>query len=561
VYVTASSSVALAVAAALIPGGGGARRRLLWEDDETYQYEGDYETVEAGKVHEMLMLNGWNTSPCKELAAMYQRGEKLGVLEKQEADRCGYWRHAGRRVRELAGLNKTGDMFLVSIDDLAAALVKADVLLELAGNPWVPVYAVLFHPWTRPLRAAATSVANLLERADWGRRWRGVMRNASATPEAEDDVEEALEFVAGESERWDEMFRASNLRANRLSNPVRPVEPDSPEPPVKPVKPAKTDSPVKPANRVYRRLLSVITDLQSIQAFSGNIADGGNPSQPVPEQVASVWGEGPFAWPPDFTYYSASACPLGALTLQLGAEALTITGLYYANWNRPGPPIDRSIRAALPQVSWNLTLPAAPTANSAGGWPSQVFHGVVTGVFGVDEDGIAAFFETKQPWTLQWLIADLTKCDLAEVVTCSGHRRDLLASLFVIFAFYLFLRGVCAAVDLDILATLFFMSLPLVILYYVYGYPPMCFPLIPTCALSDLLATAQYLMPGSLALPPEILITQGNRSVGLRPCADLNFSGWADPIAFGLCDLDQGLCQAVAGLPDPGIPGVAEFQV
>ena len=410
---------------------------------------------------------------------------------------------------------------------------------------FTPLIALLFHPWTRPLRAAATSVANLLERADWGRRWRG---NASITPEAEDDVDEALEFVAGESERWDEMFRASNLRANRLSNPVRPGSP------------VKTAKPVKPAHRLYRRLLSVISDLQSIQAFSASIADGGDPNQPVPEQVASVWGEGPFAWPPDFNYYSASSCPLGALTVQLGGEALSITGLYYANWDRPGPPIDRSIRGALPQISWNLTIPVAPV-KAAEGWASQLFHAVVTGVFGVDEDGIATFFATRQPWTLPWLIADLTKCDLAEVVTCSGHRRDLLASLFVIFVFYQILRAVCAAVELDIVATLFFMALPFVVLYYVYGYSPTCFPLIPTCAVSDILATAQSLMPGSLELPPEILINQGNKTVGLRPCSDLNFSGWADPIAFALCDLDQGLCQSVAGLPDPGIPGVSQFQV
>lgn len=554
VWLTDVSSISMAVAVPpLRLSSGSRRRRLLWEDGEggqdEYAYDGDYEPFGEAEARATLAAPGWDSvaAPCAELVRRHQTGERMSTLERHELHRCAYWRFVGQRVIET--LNLTGleghETFLLSADDLASALSDKEALLELAASPWAFAYALQYHPWLRPLRAAATVLANLAERTEWARQW---LR--SQVDEADEDL---LDFVTGddnardgirmEEERflnWSEW--RTDLRSRRLINPRRSFVPDEPA--------GGNRTHHRPAVRIGRRgLLSTVSDLQLVQGMSAVISSGAHRSPPVPEQVARAWGQGPFVWPPNYQY-GIGSCPVGVSVFGITREALTVLVLYYANWDKPFPTISRSIRAALPSVTWssrvNPVVQAAQEVPRARGWASQAFHYVTITLLGLSRADIVGFLSGSGAWSLQWILEETVRCDLASVVSCSRHKRDLLASIVVLCAAYVLLNAVASALGAPVLSTAFFYGFPLILLWYVYGVGLTCFPLLPTCLLSDVIAAARYVAPESIELPPELLCggPAGNTSC-LRPCSDLNFTSWADTLAFAACDTDAGWCEAL----------------
>ena len=564
VWITDVSSILMAVAVPPLRLSGSRRRRLLWEDggdgQDAYAYDGDYEPFGAEDARAILAAPGWDTAaaPCAELVRRHQDGEKLATLERHELHRCAYWRFVGRRVIET--LNLTGlaghETFLLSADDLASTLAHKEALLELVTAPWAFAYALQYHPWLRPLRAAATVVANLAERTEWARLWL-----QSQAEDADEDPSELLDFVTGdealdntlhlESERflnWSQ-WRAG-LRSRRLVRPRRPATHGEP---------VSDANETKGAGRVRiarRGLLSAVSDLQLVQSISASIATGAERFPVVPDQVAQAWGQGPFVWPPNYQY-GVGSCPVGVSVFGITREAFGVLVLYYANWDKPRPPIDRSIRASLPSIAWpsGASLVAQATRPVARGrnWASTAFHYVTGSLLGLRPADIVGFFSGSAAWSLQWLLEESVRCDLAAVVSCSRHKRDLLGSIAVLFVAYLLVRAVASAIGVPVLSTIFFYGLPSLLLWYVYGVGPTCFPLMPTCLLSDVIAAAQYLTPEAIEIPPELLCgaPAGNASAPagnascLRPCSDLNFTTWADTVAFAACDTDAGWCEAL----------------
>ena len=548
VWATSTTSVRLAVATGLQV----SRRRLLWDAENAtaaphnateYGYERHYEPINDTEIEEALRSAGWEAAaePCRGLALSYQRGEALSVLERHAASVCAYWRRVGARAASLFNISAP-DTFLVSVDDLAEALARPDILGSLVSRPWSLLYAALFHPWMRPLRAVSTVLANWAERHDWVSRWAADRADRAA-------AEELLDVAAGDHARDRWVFgppNASELRARRHRPRRRARQVQTPNP---------------AANTSRRTILSILTDIASVQQMSATVAGSGDATVSVPDQVAQAWGQGPFVWPPNYQYLSG-ACPLASQMAHTGKEALSVVVLYYANWNRPTPPIDRSLRAALPSANWNVSASARLPQRDSSSWPTAVFNWLFGTMLGMDQQDVATFFSGNQVWTFRWLVSQATTCDLAAVVTCSDHKRDLVASLVVLLAFYYALTAVAAPLGLSLVAYLYIRLLPLIVLWYVYGVGPSCFPMLPTCLLSDLVSIAEWTIPASLSLPPEIVVHNATlNTTTLRPCAELNFTTWADPLAFALCDADQGLCEWVASLPSGGVASVEELQV
>ena len=549
VWATQSTSVRLAVAIPPLRTST-ARRRLLWDDSEdgrdAYAYDGDFEPFGEAEAQRMLSAPGWEKTgaPCAELVRRHQQGAGLGVLERHELHRCAYWRFAGRRT--IQALNLTGleghETFLLSAEDLATALTDREALLEVITAPWLFVYAALYHPWARPLRAAATVLANSIEQTDWLRKW---------LIETEDEgPEELLDFVTGNggmdaSEAVDDLLNFSqwqvDFRRRRLIDPRPPVTRAS-------VLQGKTPPPQP--RRPRRALLSVISDIRLVQAFSAKVAQSGDPTVPVPQQVAQVWGAGPFVWPPRFDYQNA-ACPIATALLELTTEAGSVVVLYYVNFDKPLPPIDRSLRGTLPQISWNRTRSALATVADNGRqpatWASSAFHYVTGQILGLSRGDISNFFVGSSRWSLLWTVQSLFQCDLGAAVSCSRHKRDLLMSIVLFVLLYLMVQMLASATGFTFLTSVLFYGAPLILLWYVYGVAPSCFPILPTCLLADLIAAAEYAMPASVSLPPELLCdnqTLANATC-LRQCAELGFGSWADTLAFSLCDTDARWCEAL----------------
>jgi hypothetical protein len=102
------------------------------------------------------------------------------------------------------------------------------------------------------------------------------------------------------------------------------------------------------------------------------------------------------------------------------------------------------------------------------------------------------------------------------------------------------------------LATLFLLSYPWFILWYAYGMPPSCVPLVPTCLLSDIIATVETVVPPRIEFPRKLLCDGANQTC-LRSCGELGFVYWVDPLAFLLCDADNATCTYLRSLGPSGI--------
>jgi hypothetical protein len=448
------------------------------------------------------MAPGWDqaASPCNVLALAYQHKVDVGVLGRAELERCGYWREVARRVGQNAS-----ELFLLSGEDfLREAFMRPGGLRLL--QPRLLLAALLYHPWMRPARAVGVEIANRLEHLRW---IRGI----------DFDVHEAL---FGD-------------------DPVPPA-PRRERP-----RPRFPNSSVALGNR--RRLLSVIDSAASVAQFSGQVIVAASPGQrpAVPVRVAGAWSTASFVWPPVYDY-SGRTCPLARAALDIGRQAVTVNALYFKNFHRPPRPIDRSLRANLPSLSLD-SLPA-PTgealANATRSWASWVFRKGMD-LAGIRPAHLVAWFTADRKWSLQWILETTTRCDLAAVVTCARHDKDLIMSTVVFLLLYLALRAAAGALGLGALATLFLLSYPGFILWYAFGTPPSCFPMVPTCLLSDVIATLEMLVPARLEFPEDLRCSGNGTASGepecLRSCEALNFTGWADPLAFAVCDTDPGTCR------------------
>jgi hypothetical protein len=291
-----------------------------------------------------------------------------------------------------------------------------------------------------------------------------------------------------------------------------------------------------------RRLLaaaqSVQADIQSVAAYSAQIIRGA-PVGAFKGQAA--WSSSAFAWPPTFNF-SLSACPAGMAILRLGRHVALVDKLYYQNFRtQPSRPIDRSLRATLPDFSGFEVN--ASVVRRGRGWVSDGFHALLSAVGG-SPAGLVAFFTTERPDGLRWLLGMAVQCDLASVNTCSRHKRDLIMSVVVFGLLFALLSTVGSALGVPMAGTLLLVSFPSFILWYTYGVAITCTPLLPTCLLADVIAALEYVAPARMSLPPELVLPGG---AGLASCARLNFTDWYDPLAFALCDTDRPTCAWVAG--------------
>jgi hypothetical protein len=97
-----------------------------------------------------------------------------------------------------------------------------------------------------------------------------------------------------------------------------------------------------------------------------------------------------------------------------------------------------------------------------------------------------------------------------------------------------------AYVGLPILGTACFYSIPLFVLWFSTGVAPSCIPLVPTCIVDDVLNFIKEWLPSQIEFPQMLVV---NNSTRLRPCTELSFTSWEDPLAFAWCDL--GFCDGL----------------
>ena len=523
-----SDTTSVRMAVAVLPIRLSAGRRLL-TFTEQISHAFQESLVDEAALDLLLRTSDWGSvsSPCRELALSYPYNN-LSILDSHYAlHHCAYWRHVGRLVIQDHNLTALFDYdaFLLSPTDLARALMHRDVAtVLLISHPFWPLQVIQYHPYLTPLRALSAVFVNLLEQNEMASKW--------LQERAEPDIIQSV--VLDDREELQALFQWADWNMFGTNNNYS----------------ASARRLFSVDDQPNRKLLNVFDDVKVVQEFSSLIAQG-EASPPVPNRVAQLWGVGPFSWPPVYAYDSIDACPIAQVTLDVTRHTLLSLINYYANWDAPPRPIDRSFRASLPQINWpNVTAPRL-NRSTPRSWVSTVFHWF-TDLFKIDLNQLIQFFIGSSPWTLEWITQSLVQCDFNAVLTCSRHSRDLFMSIITFILLYVFILYLTTMLYMPILSTLFFLSGPLFILWYTYGLAPTCVPLLPTCLLQDVLALVSSILPPEITLPPE-LSCDDNSTACLKSCTELNYTTLFDPIAFAICDLDMSSCAQIASANLSGI--------
>ena len=214
----------------------------------------------------------------------------------------------------------------------------------------------------------------------------------------------------------------------------------------------------------------------------------------------------------------------------------------------------------MPHWPWLRNISTLPQSVVVGGrsWASAALHWTLD-LLSIPPSHVVAFFTDDREWSLQWVLQTTIQCDLAAVVTCSRHDKDLLMSTVVFALLYLVVSSLASSLGMGFLATVFLLSYPWFILWYVFGMAPSCFPMLPPCLMSDLVSTLEVLVPTAILFPPALLCDpagQGGRPLNqtcLRSCSELGFGSWEDPLAFAICDTDPETCSYVLALGPSGL--------
>ena len=546
-------TIQMVVGESITQQASGARRRLLSPDDPeqvvpdpgppTYDaYESEYELPDTQALHDLLTAPGWNTTaaPCSTLAMAYQAKSRLGLLETHVLHKCGFWRYVGRRVIQRYNLTVAlaeHDTFLLSMDDMVYALMKPEVAVALLRTPAAIGTAMLYHPWLKPVRAFGLMVANQLEHLRWLREIDADVHDILFGDEG-GDAHQPLQEIPDPPEAGKITPRFSpKTAAHRARQHEAP--------------------PNATATGAARRLMSVQDNAQAVAQYSaGVIRSASTAGFPSPSVLPGAWAASSFSWPPRYSY-PLSTCPLATTILNIAFQAATVNKMYFSNFQQPYPKIDRSLRGNLPRWDWlkNVTLPSPP-ASTGRSVQSQVYHWLLE-LLAISPSHVVAFFTEDRKWSLQWIAQTVVQCDLAAVLTCSRHDKDLIMSTVIFAVLYLMIWITSGAMGMNYLATLFLLSYPAFILWYVFGMAPTCFPMLPPCLLADIIATLEVLVPSAIKFPPELMCDAG-RTYGplnqtcLRSCSELGFNSWADPLAFAICDTDVRTCTFLQDLGPSG---------
>jgi hypothetical protein len=496
-------------------------------------YESEYELADSDALHELLTSPGWNTTaaPCSTLAHAYQTQAPLGLLETHVLHTCAFWRYVGRRV--IARYNLTRELgpyetFLLSMDDLVYAVMAPNAGLALLQTPSLFVAAMLHHPWMKPVRAFGVMLANHLEYLTW-------IRSIDA------DVHDAL---FGDLTPEEQAQQVKHEALTRIQARIVPREVPRPR--------ERVAHNLSVNSKNTRRLLTV----QDVLSFSARTIQNPNAAGLLPSRVYGAWSSAAFAWPPRYNY-SLQACPIALSTLDIGLHVALVNKLYFSNFAAARPVIDRTFRSSLPSFEWAAEPFKEDNDNAARSWSSQAFRWLL-GVLGLKPAQFVAFFTTDTQWSLSWILHSLTQCDLASTLTCSRHTRDVILSTIVFTLLLLLTRIMTQILGLEFLTFLLLLSYPWFILWYAYGMPPTCTPLIPACLLSDIIIAVESLVPPQILFPSNLLC-DGQNQTCLKSCTELRFINWVDPLAFAICDTDDATCTYFYSLGKTGIAPVDDL--
>ena len=245
------------------------------------------------------------------------------------------------------------------------------------------------------------------------------------------------------------------------------------------------------------------------------------------------WLDGPFQWPPlDRT--AMGSCPSGEASIRILTSAFVTLRDHLRN-PRPVPKYDhqrvnatfpvfhRHNFSADPSGPVNATDAMVATYNPLVGLFAGLIKTLLTGVIGIDMSYIIGFFTgglnpDDNGMTIATLAKSMLKCDFKSVIDCQKKRVNTLSGALAVCLLMAILYISFGAMTALVLSGVGILPL---ILWYVYGYSPTCIPMVPECAVQDVLDSVGWLIPIQLTWPAALQRIPGcalNPDIPYRDC-------------------------------------------
>jgi hypothetical protein len=407
---------------------------------------------------------------------------ELGLLEKYTRSECWRWYEIGVRLTTEANMTHAVSPFLlVSWSDLLHTMLDRGALVEIMAKMSFVVNRLLFHSeLTQPVYLMVSYWLKIIPEEAWTNQT---------------FLDHANEFL----------HNASTLQFHH--DPSRRL----------------LFSVEEPHRTADRTLLATVINTE------------------VSSQTVYEWGQGPYAWPPNFVYWDGdNSCAVVSTAISVVKNGLDATIKFYQEpLSDPLPVVWPTLPVRMLNGS-NFSLPASFDLMSVEGL-SAAARDVLSAVTSpwLDEDAIRAFL-TNAPYMST--VKGLVQCNFARVQTCTDRRSffwSALQTLVVVIGLAVALK----ALQLPYAEVILFVFTVPVFMYVTYGYSPTCTPLIPTCLLRDLFDLLDWFLPESVEWPPSLVTRPGCTSVScMRSCTDdplVGFANYNDHAAWVMCEIHR----------------------
>lgn len=517
----------------------GGTRRLLESTNSTPH---DWWYLNNQKmVMEINRFDKWShvAPPCSELVKAFLDRERMGVLDTKKLHSCVHWRKVGNETIHKFNLTKflvqedsyedtTEDShFLMSVQDFSSVITKRGRFLQVFEflprlgahviskteffAPIMTIIETALQNWGMVVSDLETKIPEFVNystvqkdivSSDIPMKYLSSFMQSEISLERSILLEKEKEFILKHTETGTET-RTGTEAKTKTSGPKRSLMQ------------AQSQQEGESTDDGISRF-SILT--ASTSGFS-NIA--------LEDAVAASWLEGPFFWPPRFSYWEGDdKCVMYTTAKDIAiSNALVLNKFYTTDYvkNFQKPPWD--IKHNLPKF-YNGTPPVNETMgqyridstkiarnNDGGDWVANfyTFFGetVLEGVFGITPSKVQSIFVSgkglpRDTMTAGNIIKDVLICDFESVVLCSRHNRNMVMSFIIAYLIYLVIYTVFSTLNLKGIASFVWLAIPMMTIWLAYGMAPTCLPMIPTCIITDVIDTLQVIFPAKIIWPNSL---------------------------------------------------------
>ena len=539
VYTSAITSIPMVVGLSLLKTFG---RRLL-------QINGSMMLNVSPLGQFISNASAWDGigEPCNSLVAANASG--MGIIEKYTLGECWRWRDVGAQLISEANMTNIRATFLVSWQDLLHAMLEDGAVPEILRKlPQVlnsifihteaaqPIYVTLLY-WSSYLpdevwsnHSILTYLKNLTGRSTAQKAEEGGNNNNAKN-------KRRLLLEVNDDEKGDDhdQIRLQKITKRWNDGPYGWLPnnqiywnlPDGHQ---------KDDN--KYDQQTKRRLLSSTTqqeeDFNFVQNAESTVVDITPSSETVYE-----WSQGPYSWPPNFKYWKGKdSCAVVSTAINVVKNGLDITMKFYQS---PSPEPKRV--EIWPMLPFNNVINlqfSMPNTSELGQVMLQYADQMMNKTY-IDD------FLDNAPYAA--VIKSLIQCNFTKIQTCEG-RYDLTWSIIHVVVLLLVVGFIGRLLEIPYIEPILFVFFIPLVMYYCYGYAITCSPLVPVCALRDVIALLEAIIPEKIEWPAALVTAAGCRDVScMRSCVDepdIGFASWHDHLAWLMCETNAEWCNAIS---------------